>query len=73
METVIEIAINQISPTNESIIAATFNFKCTKNAKEMCGSSITPLVKSKKKLSTGFQRLFQCAQYLPYHWLRAYR
>ena len=50
METVIE--INQISLTNESIIEATFNFKCTKNAKTMCGSSITPLVKIKKKIIT---------------------
>ena len=47
--------------------------KCSKNAKTMCGSSITALVKSRKKLSRGFQRLFQCAQYLSYHWLRAYR
>ena len=52
METVIEIAINQISLTNESIIEATFNFKCTQNAKTMCGSSITPLVKIKKKIIT---------------------
>ena len=31
METVIEIAINQISLTNESIIEATFDFKCQNN------------------------------------------
>ena len=41
METVIEIAINQISLTNGNIIAATLNFNCIKNAKtekkEQCG------------------------------------
>ena len=58
METVIEIAINQISLTNESIIAATFNFKCTKNAKTMCGSSSLPWSKVKRSFREVFKDYF---------------